>query len=256
MFTFKNIIAAVVILLCMAMFHDGFSLQARCKEESYAVLPPSGDVPANVRIIIEGFGNGQHRIENIKLGEARLVSGRGAIKLTPEAIHIGQYLVTQVILKPSEPLLQGDWYSLEVDGISPDDFEISGNAPVKGWRCNGSLDLSGATWRSSPIIIDRKSIDHGTTPSEWIRIKAPVNDDHLPYVLVKLKTTRDKAYKRSYILPVKDDMILVGHGACSGPFNINSGCSYIAKLIPYDISGNTNEAAARKVSFSDPGHRH
>jgi len=240
----------VRILILIAVLFSTTTL-GKCKEFSFSVMPPPGDVPANTRFLIEGFGSGQVKVESLKSGEAVLVSSQSRIALIPEHLYIGQYLVSQITLKPAEPLMQGIRYTLSVAGIDPADMFSSGDTSSKGWISNGAIDIEKPTWTSTPVLLDRKTINRGNDPAEWIQVSAPVSDENHCYILVQLKNQIETDYARSYLIPIKRGMIKVGHGVCSGPFNINSGYQYTALLIPCDIAGNCNTAAGRTLHFSD-----
>lgn len=214
-------------------------------------MPQAGNVPSNVHILLEGFGNGQTKIEDIRPGDAFLVANNHKISLIPQSLHIGQYLVSQIELKPSEPLIIGKWYTLMVAGIDSAELNTISSSMYPGWCSTGTIDITRPTWIHGPSLIDRKNSEHTKNPAEWISVKTTLSDENNCYVLVKLKKTSEKEFSRSYILPIINGVIYIGHGVCSGPFNIISGFSYHAQLIPFDVAGNQLISDAKNITIAN-----
>jgi hypothetical protein len=165
----------LIILLKLILFFSP-SIFAKCKNESYLIFPPSGCVPANARFIVEGFSNGQLKIEKVKTGDVILTSHLNTIQLIPDKMNTGQFLVSQLLLKPAEPLLQGTLYFLSINGIDSSYFSFHGDTKKKGWYSNGSLDIEKPVWLENPVVVDRNELGHDDNSPSWIRIITKIRD--------------------------------------------------------------------------------
>jgi hypothetical protein len=55
-----------------------------------------------------------------------------------------------------------------------------------------------------------------------------------------------------YVLPVREGLVSIGHGMCSGPFEFKPGTRYSATFWAVDLAGNEPPAPGMPVEFEGP----
>jgi len=172
------------------------------------------------------------------------------VKLHVSDICIGEFHITQAILKPDGMLLPGEEYSFHVTGL-PDGAEINktnGAAPV--YAVTKARDSERPGFRKSPVLLDKILKYYGCGPEVYVRFSNPVNDSNGVLVRTRVRNLNTNKVTEYYIAPVGNELY-VGHDMCSGAFAFENGAIYEVEFAFMDASGNLSEWT-EKIRFSKP----
>jgi hypothetical protein len=98
---------------------------------------------------------------------------------------------------------------------------------------------------------EKKTLVHyGCGPAKWVYFKLAGQDNKELFVRTSVKS-KETGLTTTYILPVKDGVVRVGHGMCSGAFHFDSEGSYEVVFQLFDESGNRGNLT-NPVSFTKP----
>jgi len=231
----------LLILVFVSFF--SFSLFADCGFGGIGVFPIGNEISKNSIIMIEGYAMSQKTIKNLQEGnQAYLKSGNHIVELKMIDIFIGEYRLTQAILKPEEELIVGKEYRLEIDSLSRFDHIYKRgayNKPVS-WKVKDEIDNEKPFWRSEmrPKFLNTSRIEYGCGPAVYAHFQVKINDTS--ETLVKTEVMDLKTEKSTiYYLTSKDGKLDIGHGMCSGAFSLRKKGKYKVRFDLMDASGNS-----------------
>jgi len=222
--------------------------EARCAPSSLSVWPPSGgELPANGRIALEGYGTEQDFIRSIAGRSPRLLSGSRSIPLQVAEVHEGAFRVTQAILVPESPLEPGRRYVLSMDGRRRIPVWNGSRRGPAAWTA-AAADTAAPTWDSAPIVGASTLRPYGCGPaiSGHVAVAGPSR------VRVHLEPEAGGDGARTYEVGVAEGELQVGHGMCNGPFQLDAGARYRATLTAIDAAGNQTPAPGGPVILVGP----
>lgn len=214
-----------VIALCLV----SFVAHADCMESSWKFTPANGTtLPANGRITLDGYGGAQKIVATMKTRHPRLVAGSVEVPLSVVELHVGEFDVTQVVLKPETTLKEGMKFTLRFDDAPSE---------VAEWTVTQS-DTTAPVWTSAPIAKKGLYKEFGCGPA----IQAIVGIPATGAIQV-----RARANKREFLIDIKDGAATVGHSMCWGPFRLKGEWSL--ELSALDAAGNETRAPGAPLRF-------
>ena len=92
-------------------------------------------------------------------------------------------------------------------------------------------------------------IDYGCGPAKWIYFKVALSDTSVNLIKASVKS-KISGIITEYILPVKNGEIKIGHGMCSGAFDLKEEY-YEVVFSLLDMSMNEGEKT-KPVTFTTP----
>lgn len=230
---------ALVIALCLVPF----AAHADCADASWSVTPAAGTtLPSNGRITLEGYGGAQKFISTMASRNPRLVAGEIVIPLTVVETHVGEFLVTQVVLKAKGALPEGTKLRLRFD--HPDDVHFRlprDEAPE--WTITRA-DFTPPVWSGPPVIKPGRYAEFGCGPVIEAIVAVPVTG------ALQMRARLSGPKPREYLLDVENGHVIVGHSMCSGPFRISG--DWTLELTALDAAGNALAAPGEPLRFN--GH--
>jgi len=249
----KTVFATLIVLLS-TLFANG-----ECASEGLYVFPTGKTIKQNSIFIVDGYANSQEIILGLnKRYLIHLKGGDKKINLIVSTIYVGQFQLTQAILKPERELEAGLEYTMCIDKL-PDNsvlqrYNTAANKyeTVK-YKVEFGTDTDKPTLLAKPKEIKKSLVHYGCGPSALVYFSFPVIDSSdiiIKTVLKNLETSKETTY---YITPTKNE-ILVGHGMCSGAFTFDDGEKYEVEFSFMDASGNTTPSTER-IKFTKPTKR-
>lgn len=203
--------------------------------------PPETALPTTPMILLDGFGNEQPHIAALaEGGTAQLVAGSHRVALVVEAIHVGDFGLTQAVLKPAEPLKPSTKYTLVLRGADKQRVRTrtfsGGDTKAIGWTTAAArpapLALTGA-----PAVTGQSFQRFGCGPASHVEVSLPATAGTPIAVEVTLREEGAEA-ARSYVVPVRDGVLAIGHGMCSGAFRLTGPeRRFTAELTVRDAAG-------------------
>jgi hypothetical protein len=217
-----------------------YLLQKSCKYKT---------INQNSIFVLTGYAESQHVIVALNTKHpVYLKSGRQKIRLQVSDICIGQFYLTQAILKPETPLEAGLEYILCIDNLPEYEHLDRYNSKTESYEPI-SYTVSNVVDTNKPELFTqakelKKTIHYyGCGPAKYVVFSNPAKDSSeiiIKTTVKNLKTMKETTY---YIEP-DQEVINVGYGMCSGAF------TYVEDDEHYEIE----DPDDLKYSPGDPRH--
>ena len=247
----RQLLTIIIGLFCTVTAY------ADCAGTGLWVFPNGKTIKQNSIFVLNGYAESQNLILGLnKKYNVYLKSGNKKIKLLVTEICVGQFYLTQAILKPAAELEAGLEYTMYIDSLPQYESFNKYNTtthkyePVT-YKVVAEKDLEKPQLSSQPKEIKKSLVHYGCGPSIHVVFNNPSNDksDIIIRTTVKnLKTGKETTY---YIEP-DGDKIKVGHGMCSGAFDFDEGNNYEIEFSFMDSSGNITAWTGKRIKFSKP----
>ncbi|MBK8245446.1 MAG: hypothetical protein IPK88_18615 [Saprospiraceae bacterium] len=248
----KKIITSLIFLLVTV---DGFS---KCASFGIYFWPNKKTIHQNSILVMEGFGTSQKIVSGLGTTYIPyLKTGTQKIKLKVQEILVGQYELTQALLKPETNLSVGQEYELTIENLLDFENEVpiinnytGENESIK-WIVIAQQDISAPTWTNGPKFKNSTYEEYGCGPETFVNFtfSANSNSEFLIRTVVKnLSTGKETAY----YLPNRDNVIEVGHDMCSGAFVFYDGNKFEVEFCLFNEYGNFTKWQGEKIEFLRP----
>ncbi len=209
------------------------TLFADCTDFNISVWPTSRTIPKNTIFIIEGYANAEGIIRTLTTSHKIYLQGRySVIPLKIIEMNVGEFNLTQAVLKPEQPLITNEKYSLIIENRNSQVY-VSENR----WLVNEIKDHKRPKWISKPSYLGNYIQYFGCGPEVMINYSCCTKDDSPIVVLTKLTSLKSgKSVK--YYLASDSSMLKIGHSMCAGAFTFMEGEKYTVQFTLMDASGN------------------
>jgi hypothetical protein len=236
---------APALVLALAAGSLAADAHAKCAFATAWAEPAAGPLPTNGRILFEAYGAARPDLDALSTLRPRLESGKDVVPLAVVGKHEGDFAVRQAILAPQRPLRAGATYTFHVDplpsgvAVAPQDYAVAARA-----------DTAPPVWSGAPRVVGRSFRPLGCGPEAHVEIAIPATDDLGP--LRVEAEVRDGTRTTTYVVPVTNGTIELGHGMCSGPFAMASGAAYQVTLRAVDAAGQATPMPGRPLTVLAP----
>ena len=215
-----------------------------CATSAWDVFPASGSkVPKNSRFIVEGYGSAQPAVLSLATRKPRLIPANGAeVPLKVVEINVGEMSITQAVLEPTAPLIEGTRYRLKIETDTKREENM-----LAFWTV-GPADVEPPRWTRTPEAQPGKITRFGCGPAIEAQVNVAIEDASA--LLMRAKVTRPDGSSRQYLLPVpQNGRLEIGHGMCSGAFKIGGEKEWSLELTAVDVAGNATLALSPPLKF-------
>lgn len=247
----KRLLTLIIGLFCTALVY------AECTYGGLWVFPSGQAIKQNSIFVLNGYSLSQQVILDLnKKHNIYLKSGNKKIKLIVTEICVGEFDLTQAILKPETELEAELEYTMQIDNLPQyESFERYNNTTQKyepvTYKVIAGKDTEKPQLTSRPEELKKTLVHYGCGPTVHVGFSNPAKDES--DIIVKttvrsLKTGKETTY---YIEP-HDDKIKVGHGMCAGAFEFNDGNNYEIEFSFMDSSGNITTWTGERIKFTSP----
>lgn len=213
----------------------------KCASWAYWAWPPSGTVPTNTLILLDVYGSLVGSLTADDSGGAELRGGGEVIPLEPQLAFAGQMAIEQVLYKPVRPLTPGVEYRLFAEAVREGalaDSDVDCPAPYR-WVGDDGADTSPPIAVGPPAVVGSRHIPFGCGPEIEVDVRLPVRDESALLAMVYLSPARETdGASGTYLLPIVDGVVSIGHGMCSGAFRLQPGGDYSVRFEILDVAGN------------------
>lgn len=248
----KKILTIIIGLLCSV------TVYADCAGTGLWIFPSGQTIRQNSIFVLDGYAESQNVILGLnKKHNIYLKSGNKKIKLQVIEICVGQFYLTQAVLKPETELEAGLDYTMYIDSLPEYESFNKYNRtthkyePVK-YKVVAEKDIEKPLLTTKPKELKKTLVHYGCGPSIHLVFSNPAKDnsDLIVKTTVKdLKTGKEATY---YIEPDGDN-INVGHGMCSGAFEFeDKSNNYEVEFSFMDASGNLTSWTGERIKFTKP----
>lgn len=249
----KLIKKTILLLLCL---FGCLNAWCDCMSEALYFWPSNKEIRENSLIVIDAYGESQEIMAQPNC-KAYLISGSEKIELKPIESCVGQFNLSQVILRPETNLTPGKEYELIVEGVGNVEHLLDRyNAKTKKWEKVTWKVISGKdedvpAWTSLPIYKDDTYIEYGCGPAVAVNFSFGASDVSEYLIKAKVKDLKNKTELSYYLKPDKN-IISIGHGMCSGEFYLEKGTNFEVEFSIMDASGNTITWNGDPLKFKKP----
>ena len=248
----KKIIQILILLLTTV---DGFS---KCASSGLYFWPTKQTISENSIFVIDGYATSQKIISGLGTTyKVYLKSDKQKIKLNVQELLVGQFSLTQAILKPESTLSVGQEYELVIENLGDLESQVSKynsetrqNEKIK-WTVNNLNDSIPPTWTSIPKFKNSSYDMYGCGPAVFANFtfSATENSEFLIKTTLKNATT---GLETTYYLQPDEKQVVVGHGMCSGAFDFLGGDKFEVEFSLVDASGNLTKWTGDRIEFKRP----
>lgn len=230
----------LLALLCLAPV----AARADCAASGWHVFPPPGStVPTNARFVVQGFASSQAAVKSLATRHPRLVADTGEqLPLKVLTVNEGGFELTQAVLAAKGALTPGVRYTLRFDD---DTFSLRRGVSAS-WVVGAGADFEPPRWQAAPSAKPGERKEMGCGPSVHARLELAVED--AGPVLVRAVVKRDGEVKEFLLEREDDGSLRVGHGMCSGAFQLGDG-AWTLELSAVDLAGNSTPAPGGAQAF-------
>lgn len=233
------------------------SVYADCATHALWVFPNGKTIKQNSIFVLNGYFQSQQVILELnKKHPVYLKSGQKTIKLLVTEICVGQFMLTQAILKPETALEAGVEYTMYIDSLPMyNKFErfndVTHKAEPVTFNVITENDTEAPEVASRPKELKKMLAYYGCGPSIHVVFSNPATDKSELLVKTTVKSVKTGKETTYYIEP-NGDKINVGHGMCSGAFDFDDGDEYEAAFSFMDLCGNLTAWTGERIKFTRP----
>lgn len=233
------------------------SAHADCAGTGLSVFPYGRNISQNSIFIIDGYAESQHVVLDLNTRHAvYLKSGNKKIKLLVTEICVGDFFLTQALLKPETELESGLQYTLCIDDLP--EYESLGRYNSKTdnyepltYQVVSGKDMKKPLVSSKPKELGKTLMHFGCGPSIHVVFDNPSKDDSEVIVRTTVKNIKTGKETTYYLQPDRNKL-KVGHGMCSGAFTFDEGEQYEVEFSFMDASGNVTAWTGERIRFTKP----
>lgn len=247
-----KLLLTLIVLVCSAV-----SSVASCTAEGLYVYPSGSTIKQNSMFIVRGYAKSQSVVLGLnKKHNIYLRSGRTIVRLVVTEICVGQYKMTQAILKPERELDDGREYTVIIDSL-PRHEELerisntSENSLAPSYRVVAGKDDARPEVTAKPVIMKKRHTQYGCGPAIYVEFSNPAKDDSEIWVKTTVRSLKSGKEATYYLVP-EDEKIYVGLSMCSGAFAFRDDGSYEVELSFMDSCGNLTAWTGERMVFTKP----
>lgn len=232
-------------------------IYSKCGSNGIDVFPTKTEINKNSIFLIEGFASSQKIITLLnKDYKIYLQSGNQKINLKVTETLVGDFQLTQAILKPEFPLEIGKEYILKIDNLPKYEtlnkfYNYSFKSKPIIYKVTSNVDIEKPTITKKPYELKKSYIPYGCGPQVNVIFSFLADDSSQLLVKTKFKNLVTNKITTFYILP-KDNKLSVGHGMCSGAFKYDNNMAYEVEFNFMDSSGNITKWEKEGIKFTKP----
>lgn len=245
-----------IFLIIIGLFCS-LAVNAECTMSGLSIFPNSNSISKNQIFVIEGYTLSQQTVLGLNdKYRIYLKSGSKKIKLNVTELCIGQFNLTQAILKPERILEMGESYTLHIDSLPKFERLHRINTLTKKYEpisftVKNDVDTQNPTVNGNPFEIKKTFAQYGCGPSMHVVFSNPAKDQSSLLVKTTVKNLLTGHTANYYLIP-QDDQIKVGHDMCSGAFDYSESEYYEVSFTFLDSSGNSTKWNGPSIRFSKP----
>ncbi len=243
-----------ILLLTLLLFSAAPATATKCALTFHTVWPPSGPLPSNGILVLEGFAAARPIVEAVSTGSAYLECSEQRVDLEPTTVLKGNRRRSQIQLEPEQRLPAGATCKLRVPELESDfvTYPIAGGERVDyTWSIGDSEDLSPPTWDDPPEVTDSRNTSWASGSDVEIDFSFQVNDEG-PTLAVAEVAPFGPGPAKSYMVPIRDGKISISYNICAAHFKLMPGSRYQIWFTAMDAAGNLSTSRSGPIAFTAP----
>lgn len=254
--SFGSRVVALLLLLALT----ASEARAKCSSMGMSFWPRNRTIRQNSLLVVDGYSQSQAVLTGLgSTHEAFLQSGNQRIPLEVAQILIGEFEVTQVVLKPHRILEAGRQYEVVIVTAGKKATDTSNlvflhnRGKVVYTVAAGPQDHTAPRWLAAPAGKGQQYEEFGCGPAVSVDFAAPGQDESEWLVKAAVQNLTTGQVTTYYLQPAGEQRtISVGHGMCGGAFQLRNGKLYSVTFVLMDAAGNTTPAPQPPLQFAGP----
>ncbi len=244
----------IFFLSCIAL--STLRVFADCTSSYITVFPTGSTIKQNSIFMVEGYGTSQLVVKGFNTKyPVYLKNGDKRIDLIVQETLVGEFQLTQAVLKPKQSLEIGEEYTLTIDNLPATERLGRYDYEKRTWRnltytVVAGNDSTAPAIAGTPKEIRKSFIAFGCGPQKWVVFDCPVSDSSEFLVRATVKDI-SSGKKTTYLIVHSNNEIIIGHGMCSGAFYFSGEGKYEVSFSFFDASGNTSSTLS-PIPFTEP----
>ena len=232
-----------ILIIILFTIASGFYASGKCASSGMDFWPKSKVIKQNSIFIIDGIYESQEIIKGLGAKHKVYLKGKGEkIELKVSQIYKGDLSVTQAVLKPTELLKAGVVYELKIDNLPKgSDLLVRYNEDYEKekivWEVEEGTDTAVPEWGKKPELKSKEYEELGCGPVSYLKFAYSVVDDSEVIFKTSVKNLTT-GRSSTFFITSYEDLILVGHGMCTGAFTFDDGKKFEVHISIMDASGN------------------
>ena len=243
-------------LLLVFLFYAAI-VKADCTGNGISCWPNTSTIKANPVFVITFYAHSRNIVAGLNTKNAvYLRAGKQIVRLKVIEVCIGQFYLTQVIVKPGTELTAGLEYELVIDSLPAYERIQKWNkktfkSELPKWKVLSEIDTEFPTWTELPKFKSKSIAYFGCGPSLAVNFSFAAADGSDLLVKTIVKNRKTGKFTTYYLEPT-DKNIAVGHGMCSGAFDFDPDDEYEVSFALLDASGNPGCLTTAAIYFTGP----
>lgn len=234
---------------------DGYS---KCASSGLYFWPSGQTINENSIFVIDGYATSQEVIAGLGTTyKVYLKSSGQVVNLKVQETLVGQFSLTQAILRPETKLTAGATYELIIEKLPKyqEVYRYNSSTNYKKekvkWTVVNEQDTIAPSWTMTPKFKGGSYQMYGCGPAvnAFFSYSATDNSEILIKTVVK---NLSNGVETTYYLEPDSNSIAVGHGMCSGAFTFDNSDDFEVEFSLMDASGNITKWTGDRHKFKRP----
>lgn len=246
------------ILLLIVALSAAFGAQAKCYTHRITCWPLGKTIKQNSVFVLEGYADSQALIKGLGTTyTAYLTTGTQLLPLEVREILVGEYQLTQAVLRPRRKLDAGKQYELIIRKAGEKEKFLSNvlftHADRRfAYTVVAGEDKAAPDWQLAPQEKSKSYEELGCGPEVAVEFYGKAQDQSPYLVKATVKNLATGKATSYYLQPTAQSIISVGHGMCAGAFALEKGKNFSVAFALLDASGNTTNRTSNALLFTAP----
>jgi hypothetical protein len=230
---------------------------AECASTGLWVFPNGQTIKQNSIFVLDGYAQSQNIILELnKKHNIYLKSENKKIKLLVTEICVGEFNLTQAVLKPETVLEAGLEYTMYIESLPANQRFKKYNKTTKKYeavtfKVVTGMDTEKPLLLGKPKELKKTLVYFGCGPSIHVVFSNRAKDNSEIIIKTTVKNIKTGKETTCYIKP-DADKIKVGHGMCTGAFDFDQNNNYEIEFSFMDSSGNISAWTGERIKFTKP----
>jgi hypothetical protein len=246
----KQLLTLVTCILLSAKVY------ADCAGSGLNLFPFGKTIKQNSIFILTAGSGSEDVIHGLnKNYKIYLKSGEKKIRLFVIEICIGQYFLSQAVLKPATEPEAGKQYTVFIDGpfgdINAKPASLNETIELRTYNVIAEKDADRPQLSSKPKETGKTLHFYGCGPDIHVDFSNPAQDQSEIVVRTTVKNLATRKETTFYLVP-SGNRIEVGHNMCEGGFDYDGSNHYEVEFSFMDASGNFTWWKGERIKFTRP----
>lgn len=224
---------------------------------SIFVLPDQGLITQNAIFMLQERFFEEAIISKLDTKwSAYLKSGNLEIPMQVLKINTDSDEYTQALLKPTQPLIEGETYTLQIKNLTHTDSDSAEETVIERfnnkniyWTVHDKSDKEAPNWRKKPVFLGNEIHDYPRIDNKYVNFFLCLKDTDMFFVQAKLIEIETQEQIEFYTIP-HQNYLRIGGFSNEHKFHFKKDKNYQISFSLMDASGNKNDTSTNPIFFN------